>query len=212
MSWYPGSGLLRAWEQLAAAWGDIEQSPQNIHLSPSAEPCSAGNQVCRTLLPCSCGSMARMSPVLLRLWGCLGTHGSGARSHQWAGKVNGCVGNHCVVCWDCAPAHRADRSCLALLSSSMHRQLCCAAEHLGTWLPASAFHSRAAGSTPGYLWGAVCSPCALSLQPLQAAGPLGPPAAMCSVSGQGSSRGAVPTAVLHPHGFGICDCPNYLLQ
>lgn len=65
---------------------------------------------------------------------------------------------------------------------------------------------------PWLLVGDSVPPCALSLQPLQAAGPLGAPAAMCSVSGRGSSRGAVPTAVLHPLGFGICDCPNYLLQ
>lgn len=60
--WGLGKGL----QQL----GDIEQSPQNIHLSPFAEPCSAGNHVCRALLPCSCGSRVGMSPVLLlQLWG-----------------------------------------------------------------------------------------------------------------------------------------------
>lgn len=94
----------------------------------------------------------------------------------------------------------------------MRRQLCCAAGHPGTRLPASAFHCKAVGSTPGYLWGAMCPPRALSLQLLQAAGPLDLLAAMCSLSGWGSSRGAVPTAVLHPLSFGICDCPNYLLQ
>lgn len=153
LSWCPESGLLRAWEGLRAVWRDIDQRPQNIHLSPSAEPCSAGNQVCRALLPCSCGSRARLSPVLLlQLWGLPGHPWLwGMISHQLAGKVNGCVGNHLVVCVGTVPpARRADCSCLAPLSSSMRRQLCCAAGHLGIWLPASAFHCRAAGSTPGY--------------------------------------------------------------
>lgn len=33
----------------------------------------------------------------------------------------------------------------------------------------------------------------------------------CQV-GTASSQGAVPTAVLHPPSFGICDCSNHLLQ
>lgn len=50
MPWLWPWGLGKGLQQLG---GDIEQSPQNIHLSPSAEPCSAGNQVCRALLPCA---------------------------------------------------------------------------------------------------------------------------------------------------------------
>lgn len=60
LSLCPRSGSLGAWEGLAAVgWGDMEQSPQNIGLSLTAEPCSAKKQVCRALLPCSYGSTSQ---------------------------------------------------------------------------------------------------------------------------------------------------------
>lgn len=43
--------------------------------------------------------------------------------------------------------------------------------------------------------------------------PTSPPGSRAPMSGRAaSSRGAVPTALLHPPGFGICDCSNDLLQ
>lgn len=117
-----------------------------------------------------------------------------------------------MLCVGTVPsAHRADRSCLAprapaCVGSSAVLQ--------DTWGLGCLPHTFVAEQqeVPLAASGGQLPPRALSLQPLQAAGSLGPPAAMCSVSGQGSSRGAMPTAVLHPLGFGICDCPNYLLQ
>jgi len=78
------------------------------------------------------------------------------------------------------------------------------AEYLGTRLPAPLPFSAE-------LWAAPLAASRGVGAPLRSV-PAAPAAAAPCWAGAASSRGAVPTAVLHPLGFGICDCSNDLLQ
>lgn len=74
----PGSGPPGAREGLAAAgWGDLEQSPQNICLSLTAEPCSAEKRVCRALLACNYSSTSQEGHLPC----CCNPHG--VTGHPW---------------------------------------------------------------------------------------------------------------------------------
>lgn len=223
MSLCSGTAPLGAWEGLAAVgWGDVEQSPQNICLSLTAEPCSAEKQVCRTLLPCSYGSTSQEGHLPCSC------SPRGVTGHPWlwgTGSAAGWEGKWVrreslgVVCWDCAPlsieliAPTLSPCAPACVGSSAvvrdgHR--CRIPRDSAACLRLSL---QSSGKGLWLLPRGRERPCALSLQPPQAGGPLCPqlPCTPCQ-AGAASSRGAVPTAVLHPLGFGICDCSNYLLQ
>lgn len=161
--------------------------------TPSSPALQQGLRQAEGHLPCC--------PVTF--WGGLG---AGVQAQQWAGKGNGCSGSYLVL-GSCTLVHRADR-----FYSSRCVPACTGSSAVVRWLPASAFHCGAVGSASGCFPGQG-APYALSLQALQTAWPWGPPAAMHPMSGwAGQLPGAMPTAVPHLLGFGICDCSNYLLQ
>lgn len=214
----PGSGPPEAWEGLAAVGHGAEPTKHLL------EPC------CRTLLsqkegsallPCSYGSASQKGHLRCHCSPC-GVTGHPSSRHRLSEGLEREMGMQgvtgCCVLGLCPLVHRADRSYHVPLCSSTRRQLCRGAgwtlmqDPSGPGCLPLPFIAEQWEVSLAASWGQGPR-CALSLQPLQAASPLGPPAAMHPVSGRDSKfPGSHAHSCSTSLGFGICDCSNYLLQ
>lgn len=171
-------GLGKSLQQRAG--GDMEQSPQNICLSLTAEPCSADKasvQSCAGLQLWLCESGRSPALLLQPSRGALGQGlSSGLEREMGAWGVTWCcvLGSRPLVC-------RADHSYSVPLRSSTRRQLCCSAG----WTPMQ--------DTSGF----GCLPLPFTAEQREALG-AGAPLALCP-SGPAGSRAPGSPSCCAPH-------------